>query len=335
MTERIRWGILSTGHIASVLTEDLGLLIDEAAVVAVASRDQAKADAYARKWKIPRAYASYAELAADEDVDVVYVASPHHDHLPSSKLLLESGKAVLCEKPMTVSAQQTGELVDLAANRTLFLMEAMWMRTNPVIRKAAELVASGDLGPVRHVRTQFGFRFDGEPSHRLVNPDLAGGGILDLGVYPMHAVNLFLGEPSQVQAAGSTGPTGVDTNSTALLAFAASDSRPAATATVHCTLESNLVPRLEILCADGWIDVDNFIRSERMTVHRRGADQPEEFVTQLPGNGYTLQLQEVMRCMRAGEIESPLVPWQSSLEVARTLDAWLAGVHACAAAAAR
>src|SRR6476661_7456421 len=151
---RIRWGILSTGHIASVLTRDLALLPE---VVAVGSRSLDKAEQFAREHQIPRAHGSYAELAADPEVDVVYVASTHNDHVGSARLCLEAGKAVLVEKPLTVSAAETEELVDLAGERGVFLMEALWSRTNPLLRQAAQLVHAGELGAIRHVTASFGF----------------------------------------------------------------------------------------------------------------------------------------------------------------------------------
>ncbi len=324
----VRWGILSTGHIASVLARDLALLHDEAELTAVGSRNLTKAEAFAEEYGVTRAYGSYEELVADPDVDVIYVASVHSDHLSSSRLCLESGKAVLVEKPLTVSAAQTSELIDLARERGLFLMEAMWSRTNPLLRKGAELVASGELGPVRHAAASFGFAFDGDPSHRLLDPDQAGGAILDLGVYPVHLVNLFLGEPNRLIGTGNRGETGVDVHAAATLAYDATDRRPAATASVICSLVTDLPPRLEIFCAGGSLRYDNMIVPAEVELTRRGADEPERFLTQWPGGGYTFQIQEVMRCLRSGEVETPLVPWADTLAVARTLDHWQATIPA-------
>ncbi|WP_375430159.1 Gfo/Idh/MocA family protein [uncultured Friedmanniella sp.] len=323
---RIGWGILSTGHIASVLARDLALLPEEAALVAVGSRSLAKAEAFAAEYGFRRGYGSYRELAADPDVDVVYIASPHNDHYASAKLCLEAGKAVLVEKPLTVSPDQSEELVALARDRGLLLMEAMWTRTQPLIRRAAELIASGELGEVRHVDAQFGFAFDGPTTHRLLDPDQAGGAILDAGVYPTHAVNLFLGEPTDVLAYGTHASTGVDDHAAALLTYPPTDARGAATAAILCTLNAQLPTRLAVYCTRGRVMVDDFfIRPETVTVHRADAE-PEVLVTQWPGGGYTFEAQEVMRCLRAGEIESPLVPWSSTLEVARTLARWEAAV---------
>lgn len=326
----VRWGILSTGHIASTFTRDLALLPDEAVLAAVASRSLGKAQAFAEEHGVDRAYGSYAELAADEGVDVVYIASTHNDHFASAKLCLEAGKPVLVEKPLTVTAAEAAELIALAEDRTLFLMEAVWNRTNPLIRKAAEIVSSGELGSVRHVAASFGFAFDGDETHRLLDPAQAGGAILDLGVYPVHGVNLFLGEPEQVLGYGSYASTGVDSHAAATLTYPATSERPAATATIVCTLEVTVPTRLEVFCTDGHVVIDNFIRPPEISVYRgndRDAD-PEVLVTQWPGGGYTFQAQEVMRCLRAGEVQTPLVPWADTLATMRTLEAWRAAVDA-------
>ena len=325
---RIRWGILSTGHIASVLTRDLALHPDEVEVVAVGSRSLDKAEQFAGEHQIPRAYGSYAELAADPEVDVIYVASTHNDHLGSARLCLEAGKAVLVEKPLTVSAAETEELVDLAGERGVFLMEALWSRTNPLLRQAAQLVRAGELGAIRHVTASFGFAFDGDHTHRLLDPDQAGGAILDLGVYPVHGVNLFLGEPDELYGFGTLASTGVEAHAAALLTYDSTEFRPPATASITCTLEADLPSRLEVFCTEGSITLDNFLLPAEMTVTRGTGDDKEEetLVTQWAGGGYTFEIGEVNRCLRAGELESPLVPWRDTLSVARTLDRWLLSV---------
>ena len=323
------WGILSTGHIASVLAKDLALLPDEAELVAVGSRSADKAAAFAEKYGFRRSHGSYAELAADPDVDVVYVASPHNDHFPSAKLCLEGGKSVLVEKPLTVSPEQGEELLALAAERGLFAMEAMWTRTHPLIRHAAELVAAGELGEIRHVDAQFGFAFDGPDDHRLLDPAQAGGAILDAGVYPVHGVNLFLGEPEAVLGYGTAASTGVDDHAAALLTYPATAERGAATASILCTLRANLPNRLSVYCTKGRVMLDDFfLRPAELSVYRQGVDAPEQLVASWPGGGYTFEAQEVMRCLRAGDVESPLVPWADTLAVSRTLTRWQDAVGA-------
>ena len=322
--------MLGTGHIASVFASDLALLSDEAELAAVGSRSLIKAQQFAARYGFRHGYGSYSELADDPDLDVVYIASTHNDHYNSARLCLAAGKAVLVEKPLTVTASEATELMALAQQRGLFCMEALWSRSNPLLRKAAQLVSSGELGDVRHISAVFGFAFDGEESHRLLSPALAGGAILDLGVYPVHAVNLFLGEPDQVLAFGSQARTGVDANATAVLTYSATEERPAVAASIYCTMEADAGTRLEVLCTNGRITFDNFLKPETMLVRRgRGADaQTEELITQSPGHGYTFQASEVMRCLHTGELESPLVPWADTLATMRTLAAWRQAVDA-------
>jgi predicted dehydrogenase len=329
---RVRWGILSTGHIAGVFARDLGLLPEEAELVAVASRTADKAKAFAGEFGFAKSYGSYRELIADDDVDVVYIATPHNDHYASAKLCLEAGKAVLVEKPLTTSAADTAALIELARANKLFLMEALWTRTNPLLRKAAEIATSGELGQIRHIDVNFGFHFTGDDDHRIVNPDLAGGAILDLGVYPTHVVNLFLGEPDGVFGTGFRARTGVDSHAAAVFSYPATADRPAATATVLATIDVTPVNQTTIYCEEGRIEIGDVVKPESITIVRgtlgdpvegRPTETTEEIVTQLPGDGYTLQAQEVMYRLRSGELESPLVPWVDTLGVARTLDRWL------------
>jgi predicted dehydrogenase len=325
--ERTRWGIVSTGHISSVFARDLALLTDQAELVGVSSRIRGKAEAFAAEHGFARAYGSADELAADPDIDAVYVGSVHNDHFSSARVCLEAGKGVLVEKPLTVTASEAVSLVALARERGAFLMEAVWTRTNPLIRRAVELVAAGEVGEIRHVQATFGFAFSGEPSHRLLDPAQAGGAILDLGVYPVHGVDLFLGEPDGLAGFGTHGSTGVDTHAAALLTFDARDDRPAATAAIACSLETDLPTRLEVFGSRGSLSFDSFIKPEELRVVR-GDAEPEVLITQLPGQGYTFEAQEVMRCLGNGEVESPLVPWASTLGTMRTLDRWQAALAA-------
>lgn len=318
---KIRWGVLSTGHIAGVVASDLILLGEEAELVAVASRDLARAESFAQQYGFSRAYGSYAELAADDEVDVVYVASPHSDHFASAKLCLEGGRSVLVEKAFTATPAEAEELIALARERGLFCMEAVWTRTNPLIRRMGEIVRAGEIGEVRHVEAGFGFTFDGPDDHRLLNPDLAGGAILDLGPYPVHLVDLVLGQPASLVGTGHLASTGVDAHAVATLGFAGR-----ATASIWCTLETTAPTYAAVYGTQGRIEIDSFIKPDEVRIYRSTKQEstPEVLITQLPGSGYTLQAQEVMRCLRAGELESPLVPWADTLACMRTLERWRA-----------
>ncbi|MYV65439.1 Gfo/Idh/MocA family oxidoreductase [Streptomyces sp. SID2131] len=316
MGEKVRWGILATGGIAERFTTDLRTL-DDAEVVAVASRSEAPAKAFAERFGIPRAYGEWAGLFADADVDVVYVATPHHAHRTAAGLALEAGKAVLCEKALTLNAREAAELVALARDRGLFLMEAMWMYCNPLIRRIAELVRDGAVGEVRTVQADFGLAGPFGAGHRLRDPKTGGGALLDLGVYPVAFAQLLLGEPDSVQAHALLSPEGVDLNTGMLLGW----SGTGASALLSCSIAADTPLTASVTGSLGRIDVPRgFFFPERFTLHREGAE-PEEFTAEADPHGFRHEAAEVMRCLRAGERESPLVPLDGSLAVMRTLDA--------------
>ncbi len=323
---RIRWGILGTGHIADVFASDLALLTDEAELAAVASRDDQRAARFAAAHGFARSYGSYSELAADPEVDVCYVASPHPDHYPTARCCLEAGKAVLVEKPLTTNPDDTAELISIARDRGLFLMEALWTRTNPLLRQIAELARTQVIGPIRHLQLNFGFCFTGSSDHRLLNPELGGGAILDLGVYPAHIAQLLLGEPASIAGAGHLAATGVDAHATAILDYPAISARSAATAVLTATLEADLKTSGTVYGETGRLEIDHLVKPTSVRLVRSSTEidgeESSEYVTQLPGRGYTLQAQEVMQRLRFGAVESELVPWQDTLAVARTLARW-------------
>ncbi|MFB6633121.1 Gfo/Idh/MocA family protein [Streptomyces sp. NPDC004288] len=311
----VRWGILATGGTAERFAADLRTL-DGAEVVAVASRAEASAKAFADRCGIPRAYGDWAGLLADGDVDVVYVATPHHAHRAAAGLALEAGKAVLCEKALTLNAAEAAELVTLARGRGLFLMEAMWMYCNPLIRRIAELVRDGAVGEVRTVQADFGLAGPFDPGHRLRDPAVGGGALLDLGVYPVSFAHLLLGEPSAVHAHARLSPEGVDLNTGMLLGW---DS--GASALLSCSLEADTPLTASVTGTAGRIDLPRgFFFPERFTLHRPGRE-PEEFTSADDPHSLRHEAAEVARCLRAGATESPLVPLDGSLAVMRTLDA--------------
>ncbi|MFE7271724.1 Gfo/Idh/MocA family protein [Streptomyces sp. NPDC057623] len=314
----VRWGILATGGIAAAFTADLVDLPD-ADVVAVASRSQASADAFAERFGIPRAYGDWDALAQDGDIDVVYVATPHSAHRAAAGLCLEAGRNVLCEKAFTLNAREAGELVALAKARGSFLMEAMWMYCNPLIRRLKALVDDGAIGEVRHVQADFGLAGPFPPSHRLRDPAQGGGALLDLGVYPVSFAQLLLGEPSDVAARAMLSPEGVDLQTGALLSWDGG-----ALASLHCSVVGGTATSASVTGSGGRIDVPNgFFFPDRFVLHRDGRD-PEEFTADPadgPRNSLRHEAAEVMRALRAGETQSPLVPLDGTLAVMRTLDA--------------
>ncbi|MGW3283162.1 Gfo/Idh/MocA family protein [Streptomyces sp. NPDC001002] len=316
--ENVRWGILATGGIAAAFTADLVDLPD-AEVVAVASRTEASAKAFAERFGIERAYGDWGSLAADEDIDVVYVATPHSAHRVAAGLCLEAGRNVLVEKAFTLNAGEAEELVALARGRGSFLMEAMWMYCNPMIRRLKALVDDGAIGEVRTVQADFGLAGPFPPAHRLRDPEQGGGSLLDLGVYPVSFAQLLLGEPSDVVARAVLSDEGVDLQTGALLTW-----ESGALASVHCSIVGGLATSASVTGSLGRIDIpDGFFFPDRFVLHRDGRD-PQEFTADPadgPRNSLKHEAREVMRALRAGETESPLVPIDGTLAVMRTLDA--------------
>ncbi|WP_405684794.1 Gfo/Idh/MocA family oxidoreductase [Streptomyces sp. NBC_01387] len=318
MDRTVRWGIIATGGIAATFTADLQEL-PGAEVVAVASRALAPAKEFAGRFGIPRAYGSWDELAADEDVDVVYVATPHSAHRAAAGLCLEAGRGVLCEKAFTLNAREAGELVGLARSRGSFLMEAMWMYCNPLVRRLVELVRDGAIGEIRTVQADFGLEGPFDAGHRLRDPAQGGGALLDLGVYPVSFAQLLLGEPDRVAAHALLSPEGVDLNTGMLLGW---DS--GASALLSCSVTADTPRTAAVTGTAGRIEFPpGFFYPERFVLHRAGRE-PEEFTLGQAGSGlHGMQYEaaEVMRALRAGETESPLVPLDGTLAVMRTLDA--------------
>jgi predicted dehydrogenase len=311
----IRWGILATGTIARAFAEDLRLLPD-AEVVAVGSRTPEAARAFADRYAIPRAYGSWQALADDPDVDAVYVATPHSAHYAASLLCLRAGKATLTEKPFTLHVPDAEALVATARSRGVFLMEAMWTRCLPGIARARQLVADGAIGEVIAVHADFGAAGPFPPEHRMRDRRLGGGALFDLGVYPVTLAHLFLGEPAEIQAWARLDPQGADENTGMLFGYASG-----ALAAITCSLLGDTARRAVITGTTGRIELprDFFRPTELMLV--RGDDRVERIDASFAGLGYHFEAAEVQRCLRAGLVESPLMPHEDTLAVMRTLDA--------------
>jgi predicted dehydrogenase len=309
----IRWGILATGRIATEFNEDLRLLPD-AEVVAVASRSDDAARVFAEAHGIPRAYGSWQALADHPGVDVVYVATPHSAHYEATKLCLEAGKPVLCEKPFTLDLATAQDLVSTARANNVFLMEAMWTRTNPCIREVLALVADGEIGEITAVDADFGIVGPFPPSHRLRARELGGGALLDLGVYPITIAHLFLGVPETILAWASRGPEGTDENTGLVLGYASGG-----VATLHCGIIGETGQRATITGTLGRVELPrHFYKPDAYTVVR--GDDVQETQIQMRGHGMVYEAEEVMRCIRQGELESPLMPHATTLEVMGILD---------------
>ena len=318
----VRWGILATGKIATAFVRDLSLL-DACEVAAVGARRQESADAFAAEHGIGTAYGDYRALVEDPDVDVVYVATPHALHREHVELAFDAGKPVLCEKALTLTAADAEHLVARAREQRLFFMEAMWMRCNPVVRRMQQLVASGELGEVQQVRADLGFVVDKPPTDRLLDPALGGGVLLDMGIYPLTFASLFLGEPSSISATATLSEAGADLNIVVGLGY-----DDGAVAAVTSTMTAWSPRNASVATNRGRIDVpDGFHHPRSFTwtpldgdPDVSGPPQPQEVTEEVIGTGLAHEALEVVRCLRSGETESPLVPLDDTVALMRQMD---------------
>jgi len=315
MAEKIRWGILGCGSIARKFAEGLSA-VGDAELAAVGSRTQAKAQAFADEFGAARAHGNYEALAADGEIDAVYVATPHALHKDNTILCLEADKAVLCEKPFTINAAEAQEVMGVARARNLFLMEAMWVRFLPYIVKLRKLLAEGAIGEARMIAADFGFRANVNPESRLFDPALGGGALLDVGVYTVSLASMIFGdEPNDVATLTELGETGVDEQSAFVLKY------PGGRLASLYTAVRTLTPmEATIMGTDGFIRLHTaWWRGSKMTVHVQGQD--EQLIDLPPeGNGYNYEAEEVGRCLRANRTESEIMPLDETLAVMRTLD---------------
>jgi predicted dehydrogenase len=309
VSEEIRWGVVGPGRIAEKLVQDFAF-VEGARPVAVASRSLDRAEAFAARHGLERAYASYAEILTDPDVEVLYVATPHSQHHALAVAALRAGKALLVEKSFTATTAGATEVVKLARETGVFVMEAMWTRFQPAVTGLRELVAAGAIGEVRSVQADLGVAREYDPVDRLFDLSLGGGAMLDLGVYVVSFAQMLLGTPQRVVAAGSRFPSGVDAEATLLLDFG--DGR---SATLTTSLRYGLPGQARVVGTAGWIDVlPRFHHPDTIVLHRVGAE-PETIRRRPLGGGYSHELIEVTECLRAGRTESSVMPLDDTLTV--------------------
>lgn len=306
----VRWGIVGPGRIASKLVADFPL-VPGAEVVAVASRSRERAAGFAAEHAPDaRAHGSYREILDDDGVDVLYVSTPHPQHRAIALAALRAGKAVLVEKAFTVTSEATREIAAVAGETGVFAMEAMWTRFMPAIVRMRELIADGALGEVRGVQADLGVRNPLVPGDRFVAPELGGGALFDLTVYPISFAQMVLGTPTEVAAHGTVTDAGIDLEESVLLAFPSG-----ATATMQATLRCATPGQARVFGTDGWIDVlPRFHHPETIVLHRVGHD-PETITLPHLGGGYAHELVEVTECVAAGRGQSAVMPLADTVAV--------------------
>ena len=310
----VKWGILAPGRIAQSFAKGLAAT-QGARLVAVGSREPSRAEEFARQYGAERWYGSYEELANDADVDAIYVANPHNFHRDSAILCLEHGKAVLCEKPFTVSAFEAQEIADAARANDRFVMEAMWTRFLPSMQQARAWIDEGLIGDVRVVQASFGFRSGWDPEGRLLNPDLAGGALLDVGVYvTSFAYWMTRKDPTEIAGFANIGKTGVDEQTA--LTFRYDDG---ALASLVCGVQTRTQHIAVVYGTEGWIEFpESFWNGTKAILHQ--GDTETVFKKPHLANGYEWQAIEVGRCLAEGRKESSILPVDESVRIMKTLD---------------
>lgn len=309
----IRVGIIGAGWIAHKMAQALAPLND-AEVIAIASRSKEKAVEFAAQYSIKKSYDSYENLVCDEEVDLVYIATPHSHHYPHAKLALEHNKPVLVEKSFTANAREAEELISIARERNIFITEAIWTRYMPLSHKVTELMQSGVIGEPRILTATLCYMM--EQKERILRPDLCGGALLDLGVYVLNFARMYFGtDIVRTVTNVHMGETGVDMMESISLSYA--DGKMANLQAGCLTLND----RQGIICGtDGYIRVDNVNCPELIEVYRNYElveciERPADMV-----NGYEYQVLECKRCLEQGLIESPMMPHEETLAIMRQMD---------------
>lgn len=350
----IRWGILGTGKIALDFAQGLKFLPD-AQLLAVGSRTLSTAQEFSRQLNVPKAYGSYEDLVKDPEIDVVYIATPHIRHKQDSILCLEAGKAILCEKPFTINAQEAREVITLARQKQLFCMEAMWMRFMPLIQKVRELINSGEIGEVRTLTADFGYAVELDPNNRFFNLKSGGGALLDRGIYLLSLAFFLFGSTDKIVSQATIGETGVDEQCAMVLNYPKGQ-----LAILSANLRATTSNEVIIGGTKGQIRIHApFYRPHKISIAKFSPavlstansanssfkqkiisslkenqvvqrlylefgsylKQPKKIVQIFEGNGYNYEAAEVMRCLRSGEKESKIMPLDETLSIMETMDA--------------
>ncbi|WP_426997524.1 Gfo/Idh/MocA family protein [Pseudarthrobacter sp. N5] len=316
----LRWGVVGTGNIAATVTEDL-VLLEDAILHSVSSRSQAKVAHFASRFGFASHYyddggiPGYQRLVQDPEVDVVYIATPHAQHFTVAKAALEAGKHVLCEKAFTINAREAAELIRLATERKLFLMEAVWARFVPGMQRSFDIIASGEIGQVQWVHADLSFLVPDDPAARIWAPKDGGGALLDLTMYPLLWACGALGAPQPVRATGTLTELGVDSQNAITLAYSSGAQAQLMSSLTAVGPESAVVAG-----SKGFLQTVGSVNNPAALTVQTGRGDTRVETFEPVGSGYTYQLREVTRCIQQGLTESPTMPLADSLAIMHLFD---------------
>ncbi|TDO96277.1 Gfo/Idh/MocA family protein [Marinomonas balearica] len=310
----VRWGILGTGNIAHTFAKDFQYA-KTGTLTAVASRNKDTADSFASEHDIELAMVDYYSLINSQEVDVVYIATPHSTHYELARAAILSGKSVLCEKPFTLNEAQAKTLFELAETHQVFVMEAMWTRFQPAIEQAIEWVEEGEIGDLMGIQASFNFKGPTDPQHRLLNPDLGGGALMDIGIYPVFLAQLFLGRPDFVQNQAVIGDTDVDVFEQIMLGW-----ENGQLASLEASILSPAPNRAILSGTQGYIEFGSQWYKAKTITLVKSDDSEHAIEFDYEGEGYQFEIEEVNRCLEEGLLQSPNHSWQNTLNLLSTLD---------------
>ena len=309
----IRWGIVGAGRIAHTFAQDMSATRN-GTLQAVAARSEDSARRFGQTHDIPTAYGGYHALYSDPDVDAVYVATPHTLHLQHSSDALRAGKAVLCEKPITTNAAECQALIDVATETSSYLMEAMWTWFLPAVRKAREWVDAGRIGRIVQIKADFGYPQAYAPDRRVYDANLAGGCLLEMGVYPVALAALFSGrDPGNVSAVSRHAPNGVEDDVAALFDYGD------CVATLGTSFRAKLQNWAYIIGEDAYIAIPNFWCATDCELWVLD-DRVDHFSDGRSTNGFDFQIEAVNTDLLAGRAQSEIMPLSASLRVQQHMD---------------
>jgi predicted dehydrogenase len=312
-SEKFSWGILGPGGIAQAFAKDLALLQGHT-TAAVGSRSLQNAQKFVATYG-GTAYGSYEELVADPSIDAIYVATPHPAHHDNVILALNAGKPVLCEKPFSVNAHEAQAMIDAAARNGVALMEAMWARFLPHYAKVREIVDSGVLGPILSIHADHGQRLADQGIARLIEPALAGGALLDLGIYPVSFAHMILGTPAQITSTAVMTDRGVDAQTSMIFTY-----QEGAQAVLTTTMIEQTPCRAVVAGLNGWLEIDRtFYNPAAMRVVLNDGTTTE-YPNAYKGHGLREQAEVFAQLVRSGKLESEILTWKATVEIMTTLD---------------
>jgi len=311
----IRWGILGTGYIAGRFASDLEL-VEGAELTAIGSRTVASAQQFADEYNVPNYFGSYEELAQCEDVDVIYIATPHTLHIENTLMCLNHNKAVLCEKPFAINSRDTEEMIALAQQKKLFLMDALWTKFHPHYKKMLDMVKGGELGDIKLVLSNFGYVVTPEHSTRLLDPALGGGSILDIGIYNIFTALDVLGIPDDINVKIVATDKGVDEQCSVIFSY-----KNGAMASLFSTFRTTLATEAEVCGTKARVKLtpDFYTASSNVELYADGTKTDLE-VERESGFGYQYEARHVNECLRAGLTESSVIPHAYTIMLMGILD---------------